>query len=280
MGRTIAEIQSQMDAEQALQTGLSGLNSPSQVAIYTLWKYVISSCIYIHENLWDIFKSELEAIVDSAAVGTVKWVQDQVFKFQYSLIDPQIVQLVNFSPGYDPIDTTLQIVTRCSVKTLPSRVVSVKVAKNEPPTALDSSELNSLNGYLSDISFAGVQYNVISTLPDELYLDAKVYYNGQYASVIQANVISAINAYLSNIPFDGYVRASSLEDAIQSVIGVTDYLVNDLSIRSTTTPFGSGTYLIQSGTTLLYKQLTFSGYVIGETTSGQTFADKLVFIPE
>jgi len=40
MARTINEIIAEMDAEQALQSSLSGLNSPSQTAIYTLWKFI------------------------------------------------------------------------------------------------------------------------------------------------------------------------------------------------------------------------------------------------
>lgn len=280
MARTIAQIQAEMDAEQALQTGLSGLNSPSQTAIYTLWKYIISSAIWAHEKLWDLFKVELETIVDNAPIGTDSWVQAQAFKFQYSATDPQIVSLVNFVPSYPVVDTDLQIITRCSVKTLPNRIVSIKVAKSEPPSALSATELSSFRGYLDDISFAGVQYNAVSLDSDKLYLDAEIFYNGQYSTVISGNVIAAINNYLSNIPFDGYVRVSALYDAIQSVAGVTDVIINDMAIRADATAFGSKTYLVQSNATIFNKYPTFAGYVVEETTVSNTFVDKLTFTPE
>jgi len=280
MARSIAQIQAEMDAEQALQTGLSGLNSPSQTAIYTLWKYIISSAIWAHEKLWDLFKVELETIVDNAPIGTDSWVQAQAFKFQYSATDPQIVSLVNFVPSYPVVDTDLQIITRCSVKTLPNKVVSVKVAKSDPPSALSATELSSFKGYLDDISFAGVQYNAVSLASDKLYLDAEIFYNGQYSTVISDNVIAAINDYLANIPFDGYVRVSALYDAIQSVAGVTDVIINDMAIRADATAFGSKTYLVQTNTTIYNKYPTFAGYVVEETTGGNTFTDKLTFTAE
>jgi hypothetical protein len=280
MARTIAQIQSEMDTEQALQTGLSDLNSPSQVAIYTLWKYVISASIWAHEKLWDIFKLELEAIVDAAPIGTDGWVQSQSLLFQYSATDPQVITLVDFVPAYSVVDTDLQIITRCSVKTLPNKTVNVKVAKSDPPSALTATELSSFAGYLDDISFAGVQYNAISLASDKLYLDAEVFYNGQYSSVISDTVIAAVNDYLANIPFDGNVRVSALYDAIQNVSGVTDVIINDMAIRADATAFGSKTYLVQNNTTIYNKYPTFAGYVVEETTVSNTFVDKLTFTPE
>lgn len=280
MARTIAQIQAEMDAEQALQTGLSSLDSPSQTAIYTLWKYIISASIWAHEKLWDLFKVELEDIVANAPVGTDNWVQAQAFKFQYSATDPQVVSLVNFVPSYSVVDGDLQIITRCSVKTLPNKIVSVKVAKSDPPSALSVTELSSFKGYLDDISFAGVQYNAISLASDKLYLDAEIFYNGQYSSVISDNVIAAINNYLANIPFDGNVRVSTLYDAIQNVEGVTDIIINDMAIRADATLFANKTYLVQNNTTIYNKYPTFAGYVVEETTVSNTFVDKLTFTPE
>lgn len=280
MARTIAEIQAQMDAEQALQAGLSGLNSPSQVAIYTLWKYIMSASIFLEETLWDTFKVELEAISNSTPAGTEGWVYDQALKFQYSATVPQIVELVDFVPGYNIVDEDLQIITRASVATLPNKVVSVKVAKNDPPEALAVAELNSLVSYFDDIGFAGVQFGISSTASDKLYLDAEIFYDGQYSATISATVITAINDFLSTIPFDGDVRVLSLTDAIQEVAGVKDVIITDMAMRADATAFGSKTYLVQAKATIFNKYPTFAGYIVEETTGGETFTDKLTFTPE
>jgi len=281
MARTIQEIIAQQETELAAQSDLSTLNSTSQTAIYKLWMYIVAAAIYYFEVLQDIFKTELETIIDNAPVGTDGWVQSKSFEFQYSATVPQVVALSStFVPSYPIIDTSLQIITRCSVKTLPNKVVSVKVAKSDPPVALSGGELSSFQGYLDEISFAGVQYNSVSLTSDKLFLEASIYYDGQYSTVISSTVIAAINTYLATIPFDGDVRIVSLKDAIQSVPGVKDIVIDNLGLRANTTLFANKTLLVQNKTTMFNKYPMAAGYAIEETTVGETFVDKLTFIPE
>lgn len=281
MARKIAEIQATMDVEQATQTNLTTLNSPSQTAIYTLWKFITSTIINYCEQLWDLYKVDLEAIVKNAPVGSNNWLQSRVLKFQYSASTPQVLAIdSNFAINYPTIDTTLQIITRCSVKTTPVKTVLVKVAKSSPPVALSAPELSSLSGYLSNIAFAGVNYIASSATSDKIYIKASIYYNGQYASTFPTNVISAINAYLSNIPFDGILNLLKLQDAIQAVPGFNNILIDDVACRSDVTAFGSKTYLIASKTVLTNSYQTVAGYIVEETTASNTFTDTLTFIAQ
>lgn len=281
MARSIATIQATMDAEQALQTDLTTLDSPSQTAIYRLWKFITSTIINYLEQLWDIYKVELETQISAAAVGSNAWLQSKVMKFQYSASTPQVLAVdSNFAINYPTIDTTLQIITRCSVTTTSQRVCLVKVAKSDPPVALSAPELSSLDGFLSDLNFAGVNYVAQSLTSDKIYIDADIYYNGQYASTISANVIDAINAYLAAIPFDGKVKLMSLIDAIQSVTGVTDVVLKNVAIRADATAFANKTYLVQNKTSIIPLYQMYAGYAVEETTSGSTFTDTLVFIAQ
>ena len=281
MARSIATIQATMDAEQALQTDLTTLNSPSQTAIYRLWKFITSTIINYLEQLWDIYKAELETQISAAAVGSNAWLQSKVMKFQYSASTPQVLAVdSNFAINYPTIDTTLQIITRCSVTTTSQRVCLVKVAKSDPPVALSAPELSSLSGFLSDLNFAGVNYVAQSLTSDKIYIDADIYYNGQYASTISANVITAINAYLAAIPFDGKIKLMSLIDAIQAVTGVTDVVLKNVAIRADATAFANKTYLVQNKTSIIPLYQMYAGYATEETTSGYTFTDTLVFIAQ
>lgn len=281
MARSIATIQATMDAEQALQTDLTTLNSPSQTAIYRLWKFITSTIINYLEQLWDIYKAELETQISAAAVGSNAWLQSKVMKFQYSASTPQVLAVdSNFAINYPTIDTTLQIITRCSVTTTSQRVCLVKVAKSGPPVALSAPELSSLSGFLSDLNFAGVNYVAQSLTSDKIYIDADIYYNGQYASTISANVITAINAYLASIPFDGKIKLMSLIDAIQAVTGVTDVVLKNVAIRADATAFANKTYLVQNKTSIIPLYQMYAGYATEETTSGYTFTDTLVFIAQ
>ena len=299
MARTIAVIQAQIVAYKNAQTALSGLTSPSQTAKYTTWIFIQAVAINLFEQLLDIFKADFETKVNASFTGSPSWVKDKVFKFQYDATTPQITQLINFIPSYPIVDATKLIVTRCTVKTLPNNVVSVKVAQQEPPIALTAPQLASLTGYLSQggngtlsgygtgIGFAGVTFVPQSFTSDKLYLSAQIIYNGQYSSVIQTNVINAINLYLKNIPFDGLVRVVDLIGAIlpdydngiliNGVDGVIDLIITDLAIRADTTPFTSKTYLVQSKLELLSSYPTYAGYIVGETTTLNTLTDTLTF---
>lgn len=283
MARSVETINEEMDAEQAAQPVLVGINSTSQTIVYGLWKYITSVIINSFEQIQDIFKSEIESEILLAAVGSAAWLQAQAFKFQYDSVTPQIIELIDFAPSYPIIDATKRLIIRCSVKTSANKTVSIKVAKDDGsgnPIALTTPELNSFKGYMNDISFAGIQENIYSYTADKFYFKAIIYYNGQYASVIQATVIAAINDYFSKIPFDGNIKLVSLIDYIQAVAGVSDILINDAALRADTTLFANKTYLIQASTEIYPTYPTFGGYVVGETTAGQTLLDQLTFVAQ
>lgn len=281
MARSIATIVALLDAEQAAQTGLSGLNSPSTTAIFKLWKYIVATQMFLQETLWDIYKAALELTISKAAVGTSAWLQDKVLKFQYDATTPQVLSVgSDFSVNYITVDTTKQIITRAAVNRTAQRTVLVKVAKSDPPVALSGPELSSLNGYLDDICFAGVNYVATSSVSDKLYLKANVYYDGQYSNTISDSVISAVNVYLAALPFDGKIKLSAIVDSIQTVTGVNDVVLEDVAVRADATAFASKTYMVQGNTTLIPLYQLAAGYIIAETTASNTFTDTLTFTPQ
>lgn len=292
MARSINTILAIMDAEQANQVGLASLNSTSQTAIHKLLKYIVAVNCFLQETLWDIFKKDIETTIDKAPTGSALWLQDRIFKFQYSATIPQVTQLINYAPTYPLIEANLRIVTRCSVNTTALNTVDIKVAKSEPSVALTSTELNSLKGYVSQggngtiigagvgIGFAGIYYNINSYTSDKIYLKCNVIFNGQYANVIQVNTELAINNYLKNIPFNSNIKVSALMDAIQLVEGVTDVIINDMALRADSTPFANKTFLVNNNTLLINSYPSFAGYIIGETTVSNTFADKITYTSE
>ena len=267
-----------MDAEQATKTALTNLTSPSQTADYTLWKDVIAYNMNIEEQLWDTYRDEINAAIALSAPGTAAWIQAQVFKFQYSALTPQILQLINFAPSYTTVDTDLQIVTRCSVKTDLNKIVQIKAAKEEPPVPLVAAEYSSLYGYLSSIMFAGIDFSLVSLDSDKLYMVADVYYDGQYTSTIQDAVETSIEAYLKSIPFDGVMLLSDLQQAIKQTPGVKDIEIATVKCRQDTVVLASATVVYDLATGINVQQwATVAGYIVGETTGGSTLSDTITY---
>lgn len=278
MARTIEQIQSAIITDIQATPELAEANSTSKRAIWRLFAYVQASAILLLEQIIDTFITANELKISQAIPATASWLNSKVLEFQYSATNPQIVQLVDFVPVYPVVDKSLRLITRCSVVTTLSSQVIIKVAKNEPPVALTSTELSSLQSYINQIGVIGVNYNTQSLTSDKLYIDAEVYFDGQYSTVIQARVISAINTFLSTLSFNGILKVSDIELAIRGVVGVSDVLLKNVKMRSDVTPFTGGTFLIQNNTVISRIFPTISGYIVGETTTGNTFTDKLTFI--
>lgn len=281
MARSITDIQQQMLDNIAADTTLGVLlTSTSKRAIFKLFTYIVAVAINLLEQLIDIFTTSVEATAAAASPATPSWLQAQILKFQYSATVPQVIQLINFAPAYAIVDTTLRIISRCSVITNLSNNVIIKVATGTTPAALSVEQLAALQSYVNEIGIAGVIYSCTSNTSDKLYVQANIYYKGQYSAVIKANVIAAIDKFLAALPFNGQMKLSDLEEAIREVEGVNDSVFVNVRARDNNTAVGSAIYLVQNQQTVGRLWSTVAGYIIGETTAGQTLADSLTFIAE
>jgi hypothetical protein len=287
MARSIEVIKQQMIEAKNGQPGLAGLNSPSQSAIWNLWMYITAVAINFHEQLWDIFRTEIEQIAANVAPGTPQWLRSKVLEFQYSSATPQTVQLINFAPRYDPVVPEFRLVTQCSVKITNNRTIVLKVAKGTttleplgiPPFNLtnntldNNAEISALKSYIDAIKFAGTSIRVISLFSDKVQVGANIFYDGQYVKEnVKDAIKTAIATYLKNLPFDGVIYNTKIVDAIQLVPGVLD--VQLLYVKARTDSQGAGV-----ATNVLRTYELEAGYAIPETVSGYTFDDTINMQP-
>jgi len=278
MARKLETIQASIYADIQAHPELAAANSTSRRAIWRLFADTMAAAILLFEQILDVFKSEVNATINASTPATAAWLTNKVFSFQYSDTNPQVVEVNDLVASYPVVDDSLKIITRCSVVTSVANRVIVKVAKNEPPEALASLELSALQGYVNTIGVAGVSYFCYSTDSDKLYINADIYYEGQYSSTIQGTVINSIEQYLANLPFNGQLKLSDLEFAIRNTTGVNDVLLKDVKIRPDDTAWAAGTYLVQGQTVISRLFPTVSGYVTGEDTPGYTLSDSLNFV--
>lgn len=283
MARTIDEIQTEIINAKNADANLSALNSPSAVAIWRLWTRITAGAIETEEQLWDVFKAELEQIAREAVPGTADWLQKRVLEFQYSATNPQIITVIDGKASYPTIDATLRIITRAAVIEQSNNRVLVKVAKDDGAgglTPLSSQEILALTSYLDAIGFVGIAIDTSSLFADRLRFQGVVYFNGQYVeATVKAAVIVAIEAYLSSVSindFNGAIVREQIIDAIQAVEGVTgvDTLNVSLIARPSSTPLTGATVTVQR------TYVTAAGYIIQEDTAGNTFDDLITMTLE
>lgn len=290
MARSTDTIQSliiaDVQADPVLNPGGSGpnLQSASKRAIWRAWTRIFANNTNILENITDIFKGDVEAIAAVSAGASNAWLQDKAFSFQYDATSPQVIQLINTVPVYPVVDATKRIISRCSVSTDLSNNVLIKVAKQNPPIGLITDEISAIQSYFNIIGGAGITYLLSSGNADQLYIDADVYYDGQYQAVILANITTSLTNFLANLSsqnnFNGKVYMSAIEDAIRNTVGVNDVVLQNVKARQDATPFVDATSLVLDAQVLSRLWQTIAGYIILETTASETLADSLNLIAQ
>lgn len=284
MARNVSTIQNQILNAVANNPNLSALNSTSQVAIYRLWAFIMASSMAVEEQLYDQFVADVEAIQLILPPGSLPWIQNQAFLFQYSDTDPQILTLntTTFVPEYAQVIIPYRLITNCSVTQGVLNSVNIKVAKGysttTSPQALTTSELAAFQSYMNYVKPAGVVYNCFSQNADRLKTAVTVRYRGMYSSTIAAALQLAYNSYLQSIPFDGVVKLIDMLIALRSVTGVIDVFINECAIRSYAAGYGGGVNMVFANTTNYSEYSTVAGYVVDEDTTSNTFTDLLTLI--
>lgn len=276
-----AEIQTQIRTYPSLNNFLFPEEGGSAVAVHNLIIASVAQCILTFEAIIDTAKAQLQTISNAIPAGNEAWLQQQILNFQYG----DVIGFVNNVPAYSPVDPTHRIITQCSVKQLASGIVAIKVAKSSPPAPLASGELSALTDYYygtstsQGIGFAGVRAQLISLDADRLFVKANIYFFGQYTqSVVSAEVITAINNFLSSFSlnsFDGTLFMKDLKDTIEGVPGVSRVSFTDIKGRAAIIPLSGATEIDIQG---FYS--TVAGYIISEDTTSNTLADTLTFIQE
>ena len=271
MARSIQEINNEILTNISNDSVLgSQLTSTSQTAKFRLWSYIMATSIAFFEQLMDLFIAQVESKLTLIAPNTPQWVQSQILSWQYNYqaLFQDDKTKSNYGFFYYPtIDTTANIVTQCSVITLPNRTVSIKVAKNS--TALTVSETTQLNNYITEAVIpVGVNFSLISIDGDLLTFTGVINYDGQYSEIIQSNVETAITNYLNTLQFDGVMKVNNIIDAVISVQGVNNFTINNLT---NTDANSSITNLITSNNWVQNTLNPLSGYFQASDFTGITY---------
>ncbi len=300
MARTVQQIVTQITANIAANPNLTYVDgngitrnityNTSQFSLWGAMVYCVALAIAVFEQLQDLQVVIMEGLIAVSAGASTAWIQYQMFQFQYSSTDPQIVSFINGIPQYPSVDPALKIITACAVYTDISNTVQVKFATGSPTLGqATSQQVAAAQSYMNQIGGAGINYNVQSFAPDLVYIQAQIFYNGMYSNVIQVNVINAINAWLANLSnqnLDGSLKLSQLEDEIASITGVNDVVLQYVYIRQATStppvsgPVGIPLVIAETWVDRIYTPNSIpgsAGYYQSESTAGFTLADSLTF---
>lgn len=221
MAQSISDIETQILTEKANHTELDGLNSTSTVAIWRLLVTVFATVVVLFQQVMDLFKSDIQTIINSNDYGTDPWWQQKILAFQFG----DVLSFINNRFQYAAVNPANQIVAYVAISSVGGRV-QIKAAGSSGgvPAVLNNTQFNALLAYCQQIRPAGVRFTLISLAADTLKLYLNVYYNAQAnLATVQPAVEAAINSYLATLyttRFDGSITVDGLINAVQAVPGV------------------------------------------------------------
>lgn len=229
--KSIAELQQDILDRLSKHTELKGLNSPSKVAIYRLWAYVVATVAWLQQQLWGVLQDELDALIRAQKLYTLYWWHNRALAYRHGHdLDEQSGNYPTASKYTEDEIAAAQIVSRAAVIELEvnnRKHLFIKVAKtaNVKLAPLADAELKGLEQYFARIKPAGTKIVLFTGPADQLRLTLDYYYDPLQLSETGARidgtgntpVQDAIREYLQVLKFNGEFTISDLEDTLQQL---------------------------------------------------------------
>lgn len=252
MARTIQEIKKQMtDAFMAdptirekyeLREGDTFSSRFSVVSLESLIFYIVASAHFLLERIFDKYKEDITAQIDSSVVATIPWYHRQALDYQHG--DSLVLDDKTLRWQYPRVDEAKRIVRYVAVKDMGGSIrVLASKDKGGLPEPLSEDELRAFKAYLNSIKIAGVILSVRSLPADRLVIKASIQLdplvflpNGTRITDGKKPVEEAIAAYLRGITYGGVFNKTKLVDAIQAVEGVVDIELGECTAQPYNAP--------------------------------------------
>lgn len=258
MARSIAEIKAQICetfiSQDAIRTGYGLKDNQSfdkafsPVSLESLMFYVVASCIWLLEKLFDRHREEVDARIEALRPHTLRWYVTKTLGYMRGkdliMTDGVVVADYYDTSGMTEADIEKARVVKYAVATEDNTQVFIKVAargNNGQPTPLQPEDLDGLKGYLSQIKDAGVAIKVLNEPADNMRVELVVLYDPAILTAQPTGsgkpdadgytairllrdgedvITEAVCNVISKLPFNGEYRNSDLMAALQSIEGV------------------------------------------------------------
>ena len=258
MARTIAEIKAEIaSAYISHETVRStyGLDENasfdkvfSPISVESVLFYVVASCEWVLEQLFDRHTAEVGQRIENLRPHTLRWYVSKTLAYMHNfkLVQTDGVVSADYydTTGLSESEIEAKKIVKYAVATENNTQVLIKVAKAKAdgrPTPLTPNEKSGLEYYLSQIKDAGVYIKVLSEAADKMNVELVVLYdpsvlnaefiaadeNQEYRQLIITDpnsgkevIKEAVQEVIARLPFNGEYRNSDLMAAVQSIEGV------------------------------------------------------------
>jgi hypothetical protein len=262
MSRTLNEIQEIILQRKAVtpslsalevlteneQNTLANLTSTSKVAIWRLWVYICAFGIWTVEQVFDLFKIEIEELILLNKIGSKTWYRKKMLEFQFGFSLTEMGIYDNTGVLQADILASL-IIKQSAIEEIDGRL-KIKVATedtNKDLAPLSAVQLIAFKNYAEAIKYAGTRLIIISRVPDDFKVNYTIYYDPLVLDVYGARldgtenepVQNAVRLFLRNLEFNGEMILTKLTDYLQTIEGVEEPVLVSASAKYGLFPYAS-----------------------------------------
>ena len=257
MARTIAEIKAEIASAYISHETIRstyGLDENasfdkvfSPISVESGLFYVVASCVWVLEQLFDRHTAEVEQRIENLRPHTLRWYVSKTLAYMhnYKLVQTDGVVSADYydTTGLSESEIEAKKIVKYAVATESDARIFIKVAKAKAdgrPTPLDPDEKIGLEYYLSQVKDAGVSIKVLSEPADKMNIELVVLYDPSVLSAEHLSnededglrelritdingidvIANTIQDVIARLQFNGEYRNSDLMAAVQAVEGV------------------------------------------------------------
>ena len=261
MARTIKQIKKSMTdqfmADPVLREkyGLTAEDtfdgSFSAVSFESILFGIVAAAIYTLEAIFDAFRREIDTKIAGSVVASIPWYHKICLEYQHG--DNLVLNEATSEYVYELIDDSKKLVkfAACRDRGGGVYILVAKEGADGYPEALSNDVLTAFREYVNRRKPAGVITDVYSYNPDDITLSIRVQYNpillnSDGSLITDPSVFpveDAVNNYLASILYGGTFNRNKLIDAVQSVEGVQDLILGEVSAKAS----GAQSYSVVEG---------------------------------
>ncbi len=192
----------------------------SGVTIEGLLFYIFAVAIYVQEQLFDVYRKEVEERIDQIIPHRAKWYRDKALEFLKGKLLIQDSDKYDMSGMSEDEITAIKVVSHAvALESEDASILTIKVRGENG--RLDEETEKQLSVYLQEIKDAGVRISLVNLTPDTFHCEVDIYYNSLLlAENVQEDCREAIISYLQNLPFNGQYTNMDLLGVLQKIDGV------------------------------------------------------------
>ena len=187
MARPISEIQTQIEQNYTLNLAAIGITIDtttwSATNLQRLLIYTVAFCVNVLEQLFDLFKSDVNTALAQLLPHTLRWYANMAVAFQYGFnLITDSDQFNNTGHTYDQIAAS-KIVSYAAVVEQTNAYGRVYLRMKVATTSgsdlapLSDGQLTAFTAYMGKVKDAGVALQITSTAPDDIQQAWRIYYN-------------------------------------------------------------------------------------------------------